>query len=48
MAAIAQLEQRLADGESPSPGLWEGDMGLALYLADCIDEQPDFPTLDYV
>ncbi|TNE42807.1 MAG: hypothetical protein EP347_00100 [Alphaproteobacteria bacterium] len=28
-------------------GLWTGDAGLMLYLADCLDGKCDFPTLDY-
>lgn len=27
--------------------LWTGDIGTALYLADCIGGRSDFPTLDY-
>jgi hypothetical protein len=27
--------------------LWTGEVGLALFLLACIDQQPDFPSLDY-
>jgi hypothetical protein len=26
--------------------LWTGDVGLAIYLWDCITEEPRFPTID--
>lgn len=48
--AMSSIEQRQQFSESdagPSYSLWNGDMGLAMYLADCIDARSDFPTLDY-
>jgi hypothetical protein len=27
--------------------LWTGDIGAALYMADCLSGRSDFPTLDY-
>jgi len=48
--ALGAIEQRRAidrgnDGVRYS--LWDGDMGLAIYLADCVDAEGGFPTLDY-
>ncbi|RLQ20562.1 lanthionine synthetase [Seongchinamella sediminis] len=48
--AVSALEQRAEYAESrraSNSSLWDGDMGLALFLADCIDARADFPTLDY-
>ncbi len=47
MSAIAQRTARMEAGEAAKCSLWEGDMGLALYLADCIEEKSEFPNLDY-
>lgn len=47
MSAISQRNKRIEAGEASRCSLWEGDMGLAIYLADCIDGKSDFPTLDY-
>jgi hypothetical protein len=46
MHAIAQFE---ADSERFGDlrySLWTGDLGLALYLWDCIRGRPAFPTVD--
>jgi hypothetical protein len=40
--AMHALTQR--NGRS---SLWTGEVGLALFLLACIDQQPDFPSLDY-
>jgi hypothetical protein len=47
MSSIAQHERVLASGAARAYGLWEGDAGMAVFLADCIDARADFPTLDY-
>lgn len=47
MSAVAQRTARLEAGEASRSSLWEGDMGLAMYLADCIEEKSEFPSLDY-
>lgn len=47
MMSIEQRTARLEAGEVSQCSLWEGDMGLAMYLADCIEERSAFPTLDY-
>jgi lantibiotic modifying enzyme len=47
MSSIEQYHQFTASDAGPSYSLWDGDMGLAMYLADCIDARSDFPTLDY-
>lgn len=47
MAAIDQRARRVGAGEVNTNSLWEGDMGLAMFLADCIEGRSDFPTLDY-
>jgi lantibiotic modifying enzyme len=47
VTAIEQRDEILTAGRSPDASLWEGDMGLAMYLADCLDGRADFPTLDY-
>ncbi len=47
MSSIEQRQQFTDSDAGPSYSLWDGDMGLAMYLADCIDARSDFPTLDY-
>ncbi|MEP5322267.1 lanthionine synthetase LanC family protein, partial [Marinobacter alexandrii] len=48
MSAIKQHSSLSAiDPVSKRYSLWDGDAGLAMYLADCIDASTDFPTLDY-
>jgi hypothetical protein len=44
MHAIGQSERAAVQGRRHS--LWTGDLGLALYLADCIEGRARFPTLD--
>lgn len=44
--AMHALDQSAAQEGGPRPSLWTGDLGLALYLADCIDGRANFPTLD--
>ena len=46
MTAIAQCRTaRAALGRGRFP-LWTGDPGLAIYLWDCLTEEPRFPTID--
>jgi len=46
MAAIGQMRTaRMAFGQGRY-SLWTGDIGLAVYLADCIDGVARFPTVD--
>ena len=46
MTAIAQCDEaRLRYGRGRY-SLWTGDLGLAIYLRDCISGQPAFPTID--
>jgi hypothetical protein len=46
MTAIAQFrEARDAFGQGRY-ALWTGDVGLAIYLWDCLSEEPRFPTID--
>jgi hypothetical protein len=46
MTAIAQFQQaRDAFGQGRY-ALWTGDVGLAIYLWDCLTTEPHFPTID--
>ena len=48
--AVSAVEQRadyVRAGRETNSSLWDGDLGLAIYLADCIDGMAGFPTLDY-
>lgn len=46
MHAAAQVAtQRAASGRARH-SLWTGDIGVALYLQDCISGDSGFPTLD--
>ncbi|TNE57055.1 MAG: hypothetical protein EP340_09770 [Alphaproteobacteria bacterium] len=49
--AMAAIQQWQSMGEAYQDddryGLWTGDAGLMVYLADCLDGRSDFPTLDY-
>jgi hypothetical protein len=46
MTAIAQFrEAREAFGQGRY-ALWTGDVGLAIYLWDCLSAEPRFPTID--
>lgn len=47
MSSIEQHIKQSARGGAHNYSLWDGDAGLAIYLADCIDARTDFPTLDY-
>jgi hypothetical protein len=43
MHAIAQSD---AQPGGRRYSLWTGDLGLALYLVDCVEGRARFPTLD--
>jgi hypothetical protein len=46
MTAIVQYRgARLLVGRGRY-SLWTGDIGLAIYLQDCITARPRFPTID--
>jgi len=46
MTAIAQFRQARANYGRGRYSLWTGDLGLAVYLRDCISGAPAFPTVD--
>jgi hypothetical protein len=46
MHAIAQCEAEAAEVGRPRHSLWTGDLGLAVYLHDCLRARAAFPTLD--
>jgi hypothetical protein len=46
MTAIAQCREARAELGRGRFSLWTGDVGLAIYLWDCIKGQPHFPTID--
>jgi hypothetical protein len=46
MHAIAQRDSETAIVGRPRYSLWMGDIGLALYLRDCLRARAEFPTLD--
>jgi hypothetical protein len=46
MTAIVQYRGSLAAVGRGRYSLWTGDIGLAVYLWDCITEEPRFPTID--
>lgn len=46
MHSIVQAEEALAGHGQWRFSLWTGDLGLAIYLLDCIEERDRFPTLD--
>ena len=46
MHAIAQFEDETASTGRLRHSLWTGDIGLAIFLWDCVREQAAFPTLD--
>jgi hypothetical protein len=46
MTAIAQYREARAELGRGRFSLWTGDVGLAIYLWDCITAQPHFPTVD--
>jgi hypothetical protein len=46
MHALKQFERDAQDYGQLRYSLWTGDLGLAIYLWDCIRARPQFPTLD--
>jgi len=46
MHAIEQSERHLNEYGKRRYSLWTGDLGLAIYLWDCIQGQAKFPTMD--
>jgi hypothetical protein len=46
MTAIAQCREARAQHGRGRYSLWTGDVGLAIYLRDCVTAQPRFPTVD--
>jgi len=46
MTAIAQCRDARAELGRGRYSLWTGDVGLAIYLWDCITADPRFPTID--
>jgi hypothetical protein len=48
MTAIAQCREARAELGRGRFSLWTGDVGLAIYLADCINATARFPTVDVV
>jgi hypothetical protein len=48
MTAIAQYRDADAQYGQGRYSLWTGDIGLAIYLWDCITTEPRFPTIDVI
>jgi len=46
MHSIAQCDAEAAAVGRPRHSLWTGDVGLAIYLHDCLRVRAEFPTLD--
>jgi lanthionine synthetase-like protein len=46
MTAIAQYRDARRDFGKGRYSLWTGDIGLAIYLWDCLTVEPRFPTID--
>jgi hypothetical protein len=46
MTAIAQFQQARDTFGQGRYALWTGDVGLAIYLWDCLTAEPHFPTID--
>ena len=46
MTAIAQCREARAQYGKGRYSLWTGDVGLAIYLWDCLTTEPHFPTVD--
>jgi hypothetical protein len=47
MHSLAQVQAERGKQGHGRFSLWTGDIGTALYLADCLEGRSDFPTLDY-
>ena len=48
MNAIAQCREARVELGRGRFSLWTGDVGLAIYLWDCLTGQPHFPTIDVI
>ena len=46
MHALAQAEEARERYGRPRPSLFTGDVGVALFLLDCIDEHASVPAID--
>jgi len=46
MTAIAQFREARVQFGRGRYALWTGDIGLAIYLSDCLTAEPFFPTID--
>src|SRR5215216_4221080 len=46
MTAIAQYREARDQFGRGRYSLWTGDIGLAVYLWDCLTAKPQFPTID--
>jgi hypothetical protein len=46
MHSIEQAERALAEHGQRKLSLWTGDLGVAVYLSDCLRASDSFPTLD--
>jgi hypothetical protein len=46
MTAIAQCREARTTHGRGRYSLWTGDLGLAVYLRDCVSGEPGFPTVD--
>ena len=46
MHAIGQADRAAAEHGQRKFSVWTGDLGLALYLCDCVAGSSDFPMLD--
>jgi hypothetical protein len=46
MTAIAQFREARAHFGQGRYSLWTGDIGLAIYLRDCLTAEPRFPTVE--
>ena len=46
MTAIAQCREARREYGHGRYSLWTGDVGLAIYLSDCLTGVPRFPTVD--
>ena len=46
MHAIEQVQRFAERTGQTRHSLWTGDIGVALYLRDCLDGQARYPTLD--
>jgi hypothetical protein len=48
MHALGQVERLRAERGRGRYSLWTGDLGVAVYVADCIEERSAYPIFDSV